>query len=152
MRSGSPGFSPPVSYPWLSRLIPNPTRAKVFALPCPFPLLCLPLPGKFLITLQGPTTAPTVIFSRHSPSTTACMDHTVPTPTGRVCLHRGALRPSGGRDPDAIIFLSPRLSRKPDLNNVDFSKCLLNVWEEIKANTLLKCKIFISQLVLSVTK
>lgn len=118
-------------------LILDPTLAKLPPSPCPPPVLCLSLPGKFLITLQGPTPASPVTvptFPWHNPSTTVGI-----TPSWhclRVCLRGCILRLSRGRDLVTIAFVSPRPSRKPDLNNVEFSKCLLNVWKEIRAKTL----------------
>lgn len=85
VRSGPPGFSPPVSYTWLSRLIPNPRRAKVLALPCPFPLLCLSLVANFSPPFKAQV--------QHQLSSSDGTRGSSPRPKancGRVCLHCGA--------------------------------------------------------------
>lgn len=114
-----------------------------FLHPCPFPLLCLSLPGKFLTTLHGPTPAPPVTSSTFpchgtAPPQQQASSHCLGTNLSPWSDSSTGL--SGGRDPVAIASVSPRPSRKPDLDNVEFSKCLLNVWKEIRAKILQKCK------------
>lgn len=139
MRFGFPGSPPPC------RLISDPTLAECPSFALPFlPLLCLspawPI-SHHPSRSNSSTTCHLLHISKVQPLQYS-KHHTVLALTcPHVCRLYWALWLSGGRDPVATAFVSPGPSRKPDLDNAEFSNCLLNVWKEIRAKILQKCKI-----------